>query len=64
VLAVRLGDDQRLLGQGLQARGQHVRRDAFQFGLELVEALRAVEQGRDRQQGPAVADSRQRVGER
>ncbi len=63
-LLVGLGEDERVLGQRLQARAEHVRRDPAELFLELVEALRAVEQRGDDQQRPAVADAGEGVGER
>ena len=63
-VGVRLRDHQRLLGERLQARAEHVRRDPVERLLELVEAARAVEQRRDHEQRPAVADAREGVGER
>ena len=53
-----------MLGQRLQPRREDVGRDAAHRLLQLVEALGPVEQRRDREQGPAVADPFQRVGQR
>jgi hypothetical protein len=63
-VAVRLRDDERLLGERLQPGAEHVRRDPLELVLELVEAERAVEERRDREQRPAVADAVEGVGER
>jgi len=44
-------------------RAQHVRRDPLELLLELVEALRALQQRGHHEQRPAVADPLERVGE-
>ena len=62
-LGVGRGDDQRLLGKRLEAGAEDVGRDPLELVLELVEAAWAVEQGGDREEGPAVADSCEGVGE-
>src|SRR4051794_110475 len=52
-----------MLGERLQPRAQHVGRDPAELVLELVEAHGTLEQRGDREQRPAVADARERVGE-
>ncbi len=63
-LRVRARDDERLLAEQLQPSAEHVGRDPVELLLQLVEPLLALEQRGDDQQRPAVADSRERVGER
>ena len=61
---VGLGDDQAPALEVAQPLGEHVGGDAGQLALQVAEAPRAVEQRGDDQQGPAVADRVQGVGER